>query len=174
MDFEYVPFGNAFVEIKECADPSNDYTCWKRKCGPKATPPIPSDCFTGSINCQHGSGECYGNLVEVCVKNMTNNNPWKYMPFVDCFEAHEPGAGSKAHMEKCAKQYNLSPTAIASCESGPTGKALMAVAARTTVMVKGMDYVPYFTLNGKVLKNSDNLLEAVCNDWEGTKPPGCK
>lgn len=169
MDFAYYPFGNAYVKISECKlDPG--FQCWENHCGYQASSP-PSDCYTGDVVCQHGSGECYGNLVETCVKNMTNNDASKYMPFVYCFES--AGDAGEKLLEKCAPIFGLNAAAIDTCAKGPQGKALNAIDAKVTAMVPNRNYVPYITVNGKVLQETDLLLYTVCKDWQGTKPPGC-
>eukprot|EP01059_Diplonema_ambulator_P031172 TRINITY_DN565_c0_g1_i1.p1 TRINITY_DN565_c0_g1~~TRINITY_DN565_c0_g1_i1.p1 ORF type:complete len:175 (+),score=73.22 TRINITY_DN565_c0_g1_i1:2226-2750(+) len=170
MNFTYYPFGNAYVKISECSlDPG--FSCWENKCGYTASNP-PSDCYTGEVVCQHGNGECYGNLVETCVKNMTNNDASKYMPFVYCFEAN--GDASEKLMEECAPLFGLNVPAINACVNGQAGKTLTAADAKATAMVPNRNYVPYIVVNGKVLQETSLLLYTVCHDWQGTKPPGCK
>eukprot|EP01064_Diplonema_japonicum_P010030 TRINITY_DN173_c1_g1_i2.p2 TRINITY_DN173_c1_g1~~TRINITY_DN173_c1_g1_i2.p2 ORF type:complete len:172 (+),score=53.59 TRINITY_DN173_c1_g1_i2:229-744(+) len=169
MDFTYYPFGNAYVKVAEC-NGNQGFQCWNEKCGAGVTNP-PSDCYTGDIVCQHGNGECYGNLVETCVKNATKEDASKYMPFVYCFEA--AGDASPSLLNKCAPMFGLNPQVISSCAAGPSGKALMAKDAKATAMVQGRDYVPYITVNGKVLQETSLLLYTICHDYKGTKPPGC-
>eukprot|EP01064_Diplonema_japonicum_P022286 TRINITY_DN319_c1_g2_i1.p2 TRINITY_DN319_c1_g2~~TRINITY_DN319_c1_g2_i1.p2 ORF type:complete len:171 (+),score=71.92 TRINITY_DN319_c1_g2_i1:223-735(+) len=170
MDFDFIPFGNAYYQIKEC-EGRQGFECWEKACGYAATSP-PSDCFTGTIVCQHGDTECFGNLAEVCVKNVTNNNPQKYMPFVYCFEAD--GDAGKVMLAKCAGVFGFNLNTINTCMTGPVGKHLIGVAGKQTADVSGRNFVPYIAVNGKLLQNTNDLLKTVCDEWTGTKPPGCK
>eukprot|EP01064_Diplonema_japonicum_P022285 TRINITY_DN319_c1_g1_i1.p1 TRINITY_DN319_c1_g1~~TRINITY_DN319_c1_g1_i1.p1 ORF type:complete len:187 (+),score=49.71 TRINITY_DN319_c1_g1_i1:151-711(+) len=170
MDFDYIPFGNAYYEISECSNRPG-FECWEQTCGYNATSP-PSDCFTGTIVCQHGDTECFGNLAEVCVKNVTNNNPQKYMPFVYCFEALN--GVSKSSLDLCGSSLGLSLNTINTCMNGPVGKHLLSAAAKQTADVVNRTFVPYLTVNGQVLLQTYKLLPTVCAAWTGLKPPCCK
>ena len=170
MNFDFIPFGNAYVKINEC-EGDQGFECWLKHCGPSASSPA-DDCYTGENVCQHGPEECYGNLAEVCVKDMLNDDPSKYMPFVYCLEAN--GKVSTSQMEKCATISGLNPSDVTACMNDKKGRTLTAVAAKKTALVPGRDYVPYLVVNGKVLKETDLLKETVCRDYNGTKPKGCK
>eukprot|EP01059_Diplonema_ambulator_P019936 TRINITY_DN3361_c1_g1_i1.p2 TRINITY_DN3361_c1_g1~~TRINITY_DN3361_c1_g1_i1.p2 ORF type:complete len:173 (+),score=68.97 TRINITY_DN3361_c1_g1_i1:206-724(+) len=169
MNFEMIPFGNAYFEIDECKG-RQGFSCWEGQCGYAASSP-PADCFTGTVVCQHGDTECFGNMAEVCVKNMTNNDPQKYMPFVYCFEAG--GNAGPSTLSTCASIFGFNQPAINACMNGPTGKTLIGIAGKQTADVQGRNYVPYIVVNGKVLQDTDTLLQTVCNDWTGAKPAGC-
>ncbi len=71
IDYHYYPFGNAYYNVSSCGTAGYNKTysmfCWLNRCG-VASPP--SDCFTGTVLCQHGSGECTGNIIESCANSL--------------------------------------------------------------------------------------------------------
>lgn len=69
---EYVPFGNAYYAIKECAKYQYPDT---RFCWANATQANKPGVFDGPLICQHGAGECSANLMEMCV--IKYNPDWR-------------------------------------------------------------------------------------------------
>lgn len=80
VDFEYIPFGNAYWLTDSCggvrAPPlcngstaclynASVRTCFSGACGGGAPP---STCFSGAPNCQHGASECRGNRIQACAR----------------------------------------------------------------------------------------------------------
>eukprot|EP01059_Diplonema_ambulator_P033838 TRINITY_DN726_c0_g1_i1.p1 TRINITY_DN726_c0_g1~~TRINITY_DN726_c0_g1_i1.p1 ORF type:complete len:177 (+),score=37.04 TRINITY_DN726_c0_g1_i1:230-760(+) len=173
MDFEYVPWGNAYFVTSECGGQKGQYDvnvreCWDSKCGQN---PV-SDCFTGDMVCQHGDNECFGNIAESCAKNQSTSGAKQYMPFVYCWEGQN--GASKNTLNGCASMFGLSGPAITACTESPGAKNLTILAAQTTAEIPGgHPGVPYITVNGKYLSNTNELLRTVCKDWTGPKPKGC-
>ena len=170
MNFDYVPWGNAFFITTECGGKKGHYdasirTCWDAKCGVAVAP---SDCYSGDIVCQHGDGECTGNIVQNCVKNQTANDAGKYMPFMYCMEY----LGQPA--ESCAKAAGFDYAKVQECASGTLADRLLVEAARKTALIPGgHPGVPYITVNGNAVTDTNLLLLTVCASYKGTKPPGC-
>eukprot|EP01060_Flectonema_neradi_P022006 TRINITY_DN3015_c4_g1_i1.p1 TRINITY_DN3015_c4_g1~~TRINITY_DN3015_c4_g1_i1.p1 ORF type:complete len:229 (+),score=62.16 TRINITY_DN3015_c4_g1_i1:60-746(+) len=173
MDFEYIPWGNAYFTTSECGGRKGDYDptvreCWDKNCG--ANPK--SDCFTGTLVCQHGDGECYGNKVETCAKHFAGNQTMGYMPFTYCFEV--VNGGDKDSVMKCAAATGADGTKITDCATSDTSTKLNQVDAIKTAMIPGgHPGVPYIIVNGTPLSNVNDLLKTVCSEYKGTKPAGC-
>ena len=88
IDFNLVPWGNAYYNISACGGPTYDKAhmyCWAKECG-VASPP--SDCYEGAPLCQHGEDECVADTLEACAMDLYPA-PKAYMPFVTCFEKQE-------------------------------------------------------------------------------------
>eukprot|EP01061_Rhynchopus_euleeides_P042411 TRINITY_DN73_c0_g1_i7.p3 TRINITY_DN73_c0_g1~~TRINITY_DN73_c0_g1_i7.p3 ORF type:complete len:158 (+),score=66.98 TRINITY_DN73_c0_g1_i7:260-733(+) len=126
---------------------------------------------SGKIVCQHGTTECTANMAEACVKNMTSNNPAKYMPFMQCVEA-DGSSESLSEMEKCADKLGLDWSSINSCLSNGLGTQLINIEGAKT-NAANIPYTPYITCNGKAVSSSSKITSTVCNLWTGTKPPCC-
>lgn len=177
MDFEYVPFGNAYYDIKECKGlqyPDSRF-CWEN-----ATYANKPGTFDGELVCQHGPGECAANLLEMCV--IKYEPDWtKYAPFLLCYE----GAIGASHgvptgaVQKCAKETGLDLTKALACTKSPAeSKAVIEATARKTCQLQPEHkFTPWITLNGAVCgldgTGCPSLLQKVCNLWKGAKIPGC-
>lgn len=174
MDFNYLPFGNAFFITKTCGGKSGEYDpdirkCWDSKCGGASAP---DDCFTGELVCQHGPTECFGNFAEQCAISMYPD-PLKYMPFAYCLEiVNTPSA---AAVTSCANSLGLDAAGLNRCAANDQGKALnVQFAKRTAALPGGHPGVPWVTVNGTPDGTLDNsFLKKVCDEYKGTKPPGC-
>eukprot|EP01061_Rhynchopus_euleeides_P042408 TRINITY_DN73_c0_g1_i4.p2 TRINITY_DN73_c0_g1~~TRINITY_DN73_c0_g1_i4.p2 ORF type:complete len:157 (+),score=67.92 TRINITY_DN73_c0_g1_i4:261-731(+) len=125
---------------------------------------------SGKIVCQHGTTECTANMAEACVKNMTSNDPLKYMPFAQCVE--DGTSESLSAMEKCATKLGLDWSAINSCLTNGQGDQLINIEGQKTAAAK-IHYTPYIACNGKAVRSSDKITSTVCNLWTGTKPACC-
>ena len=71
LNFTFVPWGNAYYNIKKCGtsgfDKQKGMDCWVKACNVKDPP---ADCFDKSLSpvlCQHGDGECEADAIEACV-----------------------------------------------------------------------------------------------------------
>lgn len=174
MDFNYLPFGNAYFITKECGGKSGEYdhtvrSCWDQKCGGDSAP---EDCYTGELVCQHGPTECFGNFAEQCAITMYPD-PLKYMPFAYCLEI--TNTPSAAAVTSCATSLGLDAAGINRCAANDQGKALnVQFGKRTAALPGGHPGVPWVTVNGTPDQNLDNgFLKLVCDTYKGTKPPGC-
>eukprot|EP01061_Rhynchopus_euleeides_P038023 TRINITY_DN65379_c0_g1_i1.p2 TRINITY_DN65379_c0_g1~~TRINITY_DN65379_c0_g1_i1.p2 ORF type:complete len:253 (+),score=92.39 TRINITY_DN65379_c0_g1_i1:55-759(+) len=169
MDFDYVPWGNAFYITEACGGVSAKYDanirkCWDSSCG--AVSP-PADCFKGEIVCQHGSTECTDNIIQLCAKN-ASTGPAQYMPFMHCMEYLGKPVAS------CASLFGIDYSKVQACTSGTQATLLLQAAARTTALIPGgHPGVPYITVNGNEVSNTNYLLKIVCAAYTGPKPAGC-
>eukprot|EP01061_Rhynchopus_euleeides_P028761 TRINITY_DN468_c0_g1_i1.p1 TRINITY_DN468_c0_g1~~TRINITY_DN468_c0_g1_i1.p1 ORF type:complete len:253 (+),score=110.41 TRINITY_DN468_c0_g1_i1:56-760(+) len=170
MDFDYVPWGNAFYITEGCGGKSGKYdasirNCWDAACG-AASPP--ADCFKGEMVCQHGTTECTDNAIQVCAKNASSAGVSQYMPFMYCMEYLEKSASS------CASIYGIDYSKVQACATGAQATTLLQAAARTTAIIPGgHPGVPYIIVNGSPVSNTNQLLKIVCAAYTGPKPAGC-
>ncbi|GMI56693.1 hypothetical protein ScalyP_jg7637 [Parmales sp. scaly parma] len=166
LDFDFVSFGNAYYLQSECPgfpeyDRQDGVACYQKKCSVDSPP---SECFTGTIVCQHGADECAGNILQNCVKSLYPD-PTTYMSFNTCYESSYPNG------ESCATG-DMSWADIQSCvNDSDKVNGLMVAAAQETVklLIPG---TPSVYLNGESV-NTRLLLKQVCKAYTGTPPVGC-
>lgn len=172
MNFTYYPFGNAYYNTPDCK--TNGYNkakgmyCWIDQCN-VAKPP--ADCFKSPLLCQHGDVECNGNIVMACAIK-TNPSFQKYMPFINCFEGDHDASNSSA--SACAQLAGLDWSVIETCVSSAEGvDATVANAQATLSLGNGKLGVPWVLINGEQVEDTDTLLSAVCEAYNGVKPAAC-
>lgn len=176
MDFDFVPWGNAYYNTKKCHtvgfDKEKGMTCWVAECGGDNPP---DDCFTTSpfhgILCQHGKDECEADTLEACVMHV-HPEPAAYVPFLYCFEG--VGQSQRSVAQKCVAETHLDWSAISSCLSNTTLTASLDAsnAARTAKLGAAKIGTPWILVNGKQT-DPDKLLHAVCAAAGDPAPAGC-
>eukprot|EP00794_Sanderia_malayensis_P007949 gene7949-8806_t len=126
--------------------------------------------------CQHGATECYGNLIESCALHLLNNNQTRFMPFISCLEYY---GASQANAEYCAGIHKIDYTPIQTCVGSSQGNQLQHEnALKTNALNPPHKFVPWITVNGVhtdaiQTQMQTNMLEYVCNTYQGTKPAAC-
>lgn len=168
--FDYIPWGNAYYNIQECPGTPGTYDrnvrmCWLTKCN-SANPP--ADCYNGTVTCQHGAPECFGNAVEKCVKDAVADIK-KFMEFTYCYEFK--GSATAADLRRCAPLFGLDATKIASCATSQTN--IDEEAKATVKFAPDHTGVPWVTINGKGGEAPDDLINAICKAYTGPKPSVC-
>lgn len=138
--------------------------------------------------CQHGTGECAGNMYEACsvehYPTVVNGTP-TWFPFFLCME-RSGNAGSASVAQKCAADNKLDWNVISKCAgsnppqgSSDDGNPLMHnIAVATNSLVPPHQWTPWIVMDGKPFSQaqlSESLTKLVCNEYKGTsKPPACK
>eukprot|EP00242_Pyramimonas_sp_CCMP2087_P004914 CAMPEP_0198214690 /NCGR_PEP_ID=MMETSP1445-20131203/43233_1 /TAXON_ID=36898 /ORGANISM="Pyramimonas sp., Strain CCMP2087" /LENGTH=249 /DNA_ID=CAMNT_0043889977 /DNA_START=17 /DNA_END=763 /DNA_ORIENTATION=+ len=130
----------------------------------------------GTLQCQHGPGECEGNRVEACAIHLhPDQHVW--FPFVNCFEENFPENREFAARtaEKCAKLANISALDVQTCAQGPLGVEL---AEQMTKQTAGLDpphqFVPWVVIDGGAYSGgTDAIPYRVCQAYKGVPPPAC-
>ena len=126
----------------------------------------------GNVQCQHGPQECFGNIAENCVANVTAYNPVAYMPFMLCLEDGNPQ--TQAKVDKCCSKAKIDSSKVNSCIKGPLGKVLEKQAYKATPPAH--TYVPWVVgPDGKQMNinTKADVIKAVCDYWKGSKPSFC-
>jgi len=170
IDYDFVSWGNAYYLQEDCPgypsyDRSDGVTCWQKKCGGESPP---TECFTGTIACQHGSNECLGNLAETCVLSLYPST-FAYSSFAWCLEDAYPP--TPATLESCANSLGMSYENINACMtdevvSGP----LQQTAAQQSVQMM-LPGTPSVYINGESQGSTTTLLlRNVCKAYASTNP----
>jgi len=130
------------------------------------------------FECQHGSKECVGNLLEVCVMAHMDWDFQAYLPVISCMEgADNPVTATKGCLSALS---TVSYSAVKACAWGAEGNGLMHVMAnRTESLSPAHNYVPWIVVDGvhtdQVEKKAmADLAGLVCELYKGTKPVQCK
>mmetsp|Transcript_806 Transcript_806/g.1422 ORF Transcript_806/g.1422 Transcript_806/m.1422 type:complete len:184 (+) Transcript_806:229-780(+) len=182
MDFSLIPWGNAYYNTSACGG-KHGYNktrmyCWIKECGVDKPP---ADCFTSPVLCQHGPNECLANRIEAFAVSYSNETIAAL--FTICFEAlFDPSwmNGTKRDVynaaSQCAVKFHISQTSLIGCAKGDQGAKLeKEMAEKTAKYGVNREGTPWVVVNGQVLKDSNKeLLPAICKNYTGTKPPGCK
>ena len=115
-----------------------------------------------SFQCQHGSEECYGNIVQACAIDQLLDNPTKALQYVLCME--EGAAEIRVSPKLCAAEMSLNWEEIEVCATGSRGKYLHAINGLVTSdLVPELKFVPTVVINGEVVGDET----AVLNDFVG-------
>lgn len=185
MDFSSYPWGNAYYNTSQCGqaqyDKENSMYCWIKQCG--GTNP-PSDCFDATkspILCQHGPNECFANRIEGCANSLARSATDAAL-FTVCFEGlytddwmsnQDPIIAAAG---QCAVKNYIDNNKLTSCFKGPGGSSVDKTDAQATARFGSSRLgTPWVVVNGYVLSDpTTQLLEAVCSNYTGTKPRGCR
>ena len=116
MDFELVPWGNAYVASEACPTTSTAEgyplynvtarECWNDKCGAGDG----FDCFTGEYIYQHSPSEGLADVIEACAAAGQPRSAW--WPFVYCFEGlalNYCPCGDSCDLDDCDLHYSGAP-----------------------------------------------------------------
>lgn len=133
------------------------------------------------FSCQHGSGECEGNLIEACGIKYHSGDMNDWFPFIYCVEktAGDEGTSPSAAAPACAKQLGWTDyDDILACSKGKEGNALMhTIAQNTDNLSPSHTYVPWPVMNGKPLTEAQldmSLTKLICKAYTGSdKPAAC-
>lgn len=178
IDFEYVPWGNAYHNLKSCGGSPDKYdkslmSCWIKSCLEN-----PESCYDGPLMCQHGHGECVGNAVQMCVIEQTKSDPAKYMPFIKCFESGKHPS-DLTDGPACAHATGINWQKAQLCFQGPERRKLEHKYAQRTLKVGGIAKLgtPWVLVDGKAIGNPALIFETVCMALKlrgDPTPKGCE
>lgn len=119
--------------------------------------------------CQHGTDECFGNLVQACA--IKNTEQSKYMELILCMAA-KPDWGIEKASYECMTSAGIDPKPIKECASSPVGNKLMAEFGLETGKVQGRTGTPWVMVDGINLPNVADLLKTACGKL-GNGPEDC-
>nr|ACJ23247.1 gamma-interferon-inducible lysosomal thiol reductase [Penaeus monodon] len=129
-----------------------------------------------SFTCQHGAGECKGNMIHACAKNHFNDINLE-MEFVNCLlsSTYPPNAGAT-----CAAQVNADWAPLEHCINSVEGENFLhQVALQQEQLDPSLYFVPWIIVNDvftedQVGECQTNLKKVVCEKYTGTKPAECE
>ena len=119
-----------------------------------------------TFKCQHGEKECYGNYVELCAQKHYPDSWWD---FLICQETSVDFSDNG--VMTCAMKTSMDYDVILGCAKGTEGPLLHLEAADKTGDHK---WVPWVIVDGKVLEEGADFIQAVCDAYQGEKPASCK
>ena len=127
------------------------------------------------FTCQHGKVECEMNLIETRAIHILGHAN-QFMEYIHCVET----TPSLVNAKVCADQLKIDWGSILNCYKSTEGNLLehdMAVA--TNALNPPHNYVPWLVGNGQHNEELEddmltNLMEWVCQTYEGVKPHACR
>lgn len=122
------------------------------------------------ITCQHGDEECLGNKLEGCaIKHNEGIDNW--YPFIYCMEYSGSKMIENDTVLSCAKENGLDGEDILKCAYSLEGDKIHLWNADHTP--SDHEYVPWLLINDVLFEDGD-LIQAVCDAYNGEKPSLCK
>jgi len=188
MSLDMVQWGNAYYNTTTCGSSEyvrNQVYCWDAECNVVNPEKQCFDMTESKIMCQHGDVECLANLYQDCAatwaSTMPNSERVSY-DFHNCTSTayQKSWRTDQQQMEegmlKCAMQINVQFAAeVSGCYQleQQTGLLWVTFAKRTIMLGSARPGTPYTLINGKALSDDTTIIEAVCNAYDGVKPPVC-
>jgi len=132
---------------------------------------------SSTTNCMHGPGECVGNKILLCARNLTIENNtvrWGWWNMGVCMQANGAYENVPDNAPECAKKAGLDWNAINSCASSAQGSMLFSDSINFCNL-NSIRSTPTIYINGKSYPDGPtNNLQAVCQAYTGSpKPKGC-
>jgi len=115
------------------------------------------------FECQHGSAECKGSIIEGCLISKMNGTSQSPVPTIACIEASDPS--DPMTTQKCMQDTNVADPSfddVKTCGEGSEGKELFHLFGQETKNLEPPhQYVPWITFNDKWDEDIQN--EATIN-----------
>ena len=103
----------------------------------------------GTIECQHGPEECYGNVVQACLLFANGGDAKQSLTFITCMIEQPNSDDTHSAAKKCADDLKLDWSSLSACANGPQGTKLIAAnKAKTDALNPAHQYVPWILING--------------------------
>mmetsp|Transcript_15492 Transcript_15492/g.30295 ORF Transcript_15492/g.30295 Transcript_15492/m.30295 type:complete len:187 (-) Transcript_15492:67-627(-) len=183
MDFSFYPWGNAYYNTSKCGqkgyNKEDAMYCWIRECGGDKPP---NECFNATSSpmlCQHGANECLANRIEACSDYLLNGTDGTN--FTICFEGMYDSSWLNTSTpiwnaaSQCALLLNIAEDDLFKCTKTKGWKLDQSNARATAQYGPTREGTPWVVVGGAVLDDpSTQLLGAVCSNYTGPSPKGCK
>ncbi|XP_017491966.1 PREDICTED: uncharacterized protein LOC108380108, partial [Rhagoletis zephyria] len=134
----------------------------------------------GTIECQHGPEECYGNVVQACLLFANGGDAKQSLTFITCMIEQPNSDDTHSAAKKCADDLKLDWSSLSACANGPQGAKLIAAnKAKTDALNPAHQYVPWILINGVHTEDLENkclanLLGYLCKNYLPKNQPECK
>lgn len=135
-----------------------------------------------SFLCQHGTSECYFNMIETCAIFLVDHNSNLYVPFVHCLEKNIRVGRTGSAVATCAPLLGSSVSAqdLLTCAKSSVGNAWQHdIAVVTASLNPPHKYVPWLLVDGVHDTDAENeilsggLVDLLCSRYTGSKPSVC-
>jgi len=188
MSLDLIQWGNAYYNTTKCGSSEyvrNQVYCWDAECNVVSPEQQCYDMTLSKIMCQHGDIECLANLMQDCAATWASTMPNSEsvsFNFHNCSStAYQTSwRTDQQEMEKgmftCARQINLRfLSEVQGCYDLEQKAGILweTFAKRTIRLGSARSGTPYTLINGKALSDGKTVIEAVCNAFDGVKPPIC-
>lgn len=127
-----------------------------------------------TFTCQHGPEECLGNMIQTCAAEILNNT-MDSLKFVVCaFNT----VRQDFIIKECIRDKELQKK-VKSCSENSKGRNLEhEMAVKTDALDPPQNFIPWITINKKGSEEINNrankdLLNLICNSFEGERPSPC-
>ncbi|XP_047478942.1 gamma-interferon-inducible lysosomal thiol reductase-like [Penaeus chinensis] len=126
------------------------------------------------FECQHGPGECKGNMIVVCAKKYLDHET--YVDFTLCLMS---GFYPPIEGEKCAERVEVEWQPIDNCSQSVEGEQLLHEAGLEQGLLDPRpDWMPWIILNDVFTQENqhdaqEDLIDLVCRSYQGEKPEAC-
>ena len=135
-----------------------------------------------TFTCQHGSGECESDALELCLQykisgdiNSINSGDTtkQALPFILCMEEAEgdPTKGASCYSQSMTNS-TLAYSTISDCATNDFN-TVQAAAEKATAPTNHQ-YVPWVLVDGELVDNTNALLKSICDAYTGPAPASCK
>lgn len=118
--------------------------------------------------CQHGSDECFGNLIHLCSQHVTDDHD-KYMELIFCTAAMTiDGFAEENSAYQCMEKAGIDKDKVRECVTSKTGNQLMEAAGKVTAELKDRQGTPWVMVAGAhvedhLLVNKTLMTQSVCS-----------
>jgi len=133
---------------------------------------VGKDDGNGNFECRHGPSECQGDIIELCAYNVTYPaSQYGWWTMTVCMQSDYDNIPDNA--KSCAIQAGLDWTKINNCVNSGFGNKLFSESIAYANSF-GIRETPTIYINGQAyVGGPDDNLQAVCDAYTGTLPPGC-
>jgi len=188
MALDLLQWGNAYYNTTVCGRSEyvrNQVFCWDAECNVIDPDEQCFDMEKSKIMCQHGDMECLGNLIESCAAVLATGEPNRELAsynFHNCSSTayQKSWRTNQELMEKgmfaCAREIGYSFAAnVQECyDRGQKDGRMWQMYAKATISLgSARSAAPYTLINGKALADDTTVIQAVCDAYDGVKPPVC-
>jgi hypothetical protein len=187
MSLDLVQWGNAYYNTTVCGSSQyvrNQVYCWDAECNVENPEDQCYNMTKSKIMCQHGDVECLANLYQSCAATWASifGGESVSFNFHNCSStAYQRSWRTDQQlmeegMYKCAREVDsFFASKVLQCyETGQKNGILWQIyAKRTIILGSARPGTPYTLINGKALSDESSVIEAVCDAYDGVKPPAC-
>lgn len=165
LNITLYPYGNA--QTVPVTQISEGYKFWHKD--------TTGEGFKNIFMCQHGSDECFGNLVHACASDVAEQagDKGKGLELAFCMAGLPEYSIEKSSYE-CMEKVGIDHDKVSECVKGARGNELMTKMAAKTALLKNRKGTPWIMINDRWLPEAQKLMQIVCMlIGSGKETPSC-